>query len=99
MSYCADSGDNTATGTGSIHTAARADEWVDYTADNFKVKNTSAHIYHAGIQITGESWFPATDMAGVAWNNPPSMGCFEYVAAGGLSIPVAMSHYLRQMGA
>ncbi len=42
----------------------------------------SKDIYHSGVVISGESWFPATDLVGTTWDaSNPSRGCFE--AAGG----------------
>lgn len=85
MSYCCSS-DATATGTGSLVNKTYTDQWTDPANDDFTVKDTNADIYHSGTAISGESWFPSTDLVGTSWNNPPSMGCFEYVAAGSTTV-------------
>jgi len=41
---------------------------------NWKIQNTSSPAYHAGTNV-GLS----TDYAGASWNNPPSMGAYEYI--------------------
>lgn len=90
MSYCASSGDSTATGTGSIDTLR--DDGTDFTntGTNDFTPVSGGVLDGAGNAISGESWFPGTDLAGNAWASPPSMGCFE-VAAAGLSINVSES--------
>lgn len=90
--YCA-SEDATAVGANSITGITPADEWTTPATDNtgdFTIKDDLAEIYQAG-QARAESWFTrlcSTDMVGTTWNSPPSMGCFEYIAAAaGDSIP------------
>lgn len=65
-------------------------EWTNPLTDDFTV------VASGGLDAQGTaeaaSWFTslcATDFAGTAWASPPSVGCFEVVAAGGLSIPIA----------
>lgn len=82
MSYCASSGDGTATGTGSIDSLR--DDGTDFTGtsnDDFTLVSTGV-LTGAGLAVSGESWFPSTDLAGNPWANPPSIGCFEYVTGG-----------------
>jgi len=63
-------------------------EFVDPANGDFTPLNTG-NIYHAGIAISGLT----TDMLGKTWDDPPTIGVVEYVASGGLFIPVAMNHY------
>ena len=75
--------DASADGTGSLDSKTSADNWTNVAGDDFTVKDTNADIYHAGNTISGETWFPATDLVGTTWDaSNPSMGCFEFVAGG-----------------
>jgi len=67
ITYCCSS-DTSATGTGSIIEKTSANNFTNAGGDDFTVKDTNADIYHSGQLIEGESWFPATDLAGTTWN-------------------------------
>ena len=92
VDYCAGSGDSTVddgadAGIHNIDTL-RDDgtDWTDTSTCDFSLVSDGV-LTGAGVAISGESWFPATDMAGENWATPPSIGCFEYVAAGGGNAP------------
>jgi hypothetical protein len=56
-----------------------ADDWdaafTDYSSGDFSVKDTDSVLYHAGTDVGLD-----TDIIGTAWNDPPSIGAFEYAA-------------------
>jgi len=62
---------------------------TDGLGPDWSVQDTDSPLYHAGIAISGLT----TDIIGTTWNDPPSIGAFEYVSAGGISIPVSMHHF------
>ena len=76
--YCAAEDTSLPTATGNIEGLTIANQFTDAASDDFTVKDASADIYHSGINIS-YSWFPATDLVGTTWNDPPSMGCFEFI--------------------
>jgi hypothetical protein len=84
MDYCAGSGDGTVTGGNSIDTLADDDtDFTDTSTEDF-TPVAGGVLTNTGSPVSGSSWFPATDMVGVAWDaSNPSMGCFELAAAGG----------------
>lgn len=81
--YCASDDADATTYTHGIDWDSEATDWAanftDYINGDYSVKDTGADIYHAGIAISGLN----EDIVGYAWNDPPSIGAFEYVAAGG----------------
>jgi len=100
--YCA-ADDASPGGANSTDNITVADNFTNAGADDFTVKDTGANIYHDGTDQP--AWFDTltsgNDIVGNAWHaTTPSIGCFEYAAAepGGLSIPVAMHHYTKNIG-
>lgn len=100
------SDDDTGGGTNWVDISAgvEATEWAkaftDYsgTPPDFSIKDASSVLYQAGESNTNDNKVPTTDIAGTARvDGSESIGAFESVAAGGLSIPVAI-HHLRQIG-
>ncbi len=86
LTYCAGDDADFGSGTGNIQWADGATDWAanftDYANGDFSVKDTDADIYHAGTDLDLDY-----DIAGNAWHaTTPSIGAFEYVAAGGGSI-------------
>ena len=74
-----------------------ADDFTEPSTGDFTVYDTNSNLYHTGTAIA-DSWFTtlcATDLLGTSWNNPPSVGCYEYASAGGatpkgpLGLPLA----------
>ena len=88
VDYCAsDDGD----GTNSV--APSGASWAnEFTTPGsvFTVKDTSANIYHGGLDQDSDALIPATDIVGTtrpSGANAVSIGAFEFVAAGGSVIP------------
>jgi len=85
MANCFSSGD----GTGNVDTLRN--DGTDFTnagADDFNLTDTNSVLYHAGSVPGGgwPAWMPATDLVGTAYHaTTPSVGCFEYVVAGGVA--------------
>lgn len=55
-----------------------ADNFTDAANGDFTVKDTGADIYHAGTTLS----YLTNDIAGTAYDSPPSAGPFEYVSSG-----------------
>lgn len=97
--YCAS--DDAKTGTGNIRWLNGATDWANVftnysaTPPDFSLKNYTT----AGIAIIEQGTSLASsdgiwrDIAGNERGATPDIGAFEYVAAGGSSIPVMMHHY------
>lgn len=83
--YCAVD-DTSANGANSIESIVVDDNFTNDDGEDYTVKDTSADIYHAGTDQP--AWFDTLtggkDIRGVSWHSTtPSIGCFEYSAAGG----------------
>ncbi len=101
VTYCAGSGEGVSFGgTGSIDTLT-GDDADDFTEPSASATNASAFVPYntdsilaaAGQTISGEAWFPATDLAGVTWAATPSIGCFEIAAA-----PAGGQPFIKRFG-
>lgn len=77
ITYCAGDDADFDSGTGNIGWTD-ANDWnanfIDYTTGNF-TPILDSQIYHTGTNLS-----LTTALNGVAWDNPPSIGAFEYVA-------------------
>lgn len=64
---------------------------------DFRLASGDSGAQNMGTDLSGDSDFPVSDdMIGTARSgSTPDCGFYEIPAAGGLSIPVAMHHYLR----
>ena len=76
-----------------------AANFEDYTTFDFRPKNDD--LPDAGIGPTSDANVPTVDIMGNARSGATcTIGAFEYVASGGgLSIPIAMHHYTKNIGA
>ncbi len=62
-----------------------ADDFTAPSTYDYHVYDTASALYHTGTAIA-DAWFTslcATDFDGTAWAVAPSIGAYEYVAAGG----------------
>lgn len=92
--------DETITGTGMIDWDAGATDWAanftDYANCNFTPLDVD--LPNAGIGSGSDADIPTTDVLGVARSSTtPTIGLFEFVSAGGVTMPIFMSNYLRSM--
>lgn len=78
MSYCISS-DLTGGGPGSQTGKSATDNFTDAVNDDFTMKNNLADTFEGGLSISGEPWFPSTDMVGTPWRDTPAVGAYEYV--------------------
>jgi len=91
VDYCA-SDDGTGTNSVAASGSDWANEFPDYATLDFTMINTG-NAYHGGTTGPATSLY-TTDMEGdTYYSTAYSIGVDEYVAAGGISIPVAMNHY------
>ena len=69
-----------------------ADDFTAPSTDDFHVYDINSALYHSGTAVV-DAWFTslvATDIDGTSWAAPnPSVGCYEYPAAGGITLTVA----------
>ena len=76
-----------------------ATNWTDPGAGNFGVKDASSELHDTGTDLSGEGLTDIdVDIFGNTVTGTWAIGAAEYVAAGGLSIPIAMHHYKQIMG-
>ena len=79
ITYSAGDDADFSSGTGNIQWTNGATDWAanftNYATGDFSVKDTDADIYHAGTDVGID-----TDIIGTSWNDPPSIGAFEYVS-------------------
>jgi len=84
VSYCASDDGDATDGTavdispGGTESTDWAAAFTSYATGDFSVKDTDSVLYHAGDTAT-----PSTDIIGTSWNDPASIGAFEFVASGG----------------
>jgi len=67
--------------------------FINETGFNFHLASTSSPAYHAGLSIAPP--FNLGDYDGVAWNNPPSMGAYEYT--GSVVIPTVTTNSINSI--
>ena len=80
-----------------------ADEWGDHVTDyangDYTIVGTGSCLYQNGESNTNDSDVPTDDIIGTARvDGSESIGAYEHVVAGGLSIPIAMHHYRQLAG-
>lgn len=78
ITYCAGDDADFDSGTGNIGWDNSSTSWnanfIDYTTGNF-TPILDSQIYHTGTNLS-----LTTALNGISWDNPPSIGAFEYVA-------------------
>ena len=98
IDYCAsDDGD----GGNAVDWTSEATDWAanfeGYAIGDFRPKNVD--LPGAGIGPGSDADVPTTDIIGDSRSGATcTIGAFEFQAAGGLSIPVAMHHLTKNMG-
>lgn len=103
IDFCAsDDGDGTNAVDISPANGSEADKWnlafTDYSNSDFSVKDASSVLYNAGTDLSGSG--VSDDIIGTARPQVTTydIGAFELVGApGGLSIPIAMHHYTKNI--
>jgi hypothetical protein len=90
--------DGTDTGDGGAHSRiSQTFTFADEANDDFHLASNDAGARNYGTDLSGDTYLPfSDDIDGQTRSAPWDIGADEYVAAGGLSIPVAMDIYRQR---
>jgi hypothetical protein len=94
IDYCA-SDDGTGTNAQTL-SATRSDDFTDWSGGDYSIANASSVQEGNGTDDPGSGLY-SDDIIENSRTSTWDIGAFEFVSPGGLSIPVAMHHYTKNL--